>query len=186
MRTRLELFLKSGEYRRLRLKTFFEWLLGMVLTPYYYISAVIKAQKFKMEHPSRWEQYLWMKEMEQKNERADKLYQIAYNKIQFTGAVMLMSIMMLEYIADYVMEENANDGRCHKKPLDRIQSDFEEHKKEACESMNKLQELCGDFPSEFFVMVESSNYDSYTDMDQVKNFTEILQSFVQDAGLMEE
>ncbi len=178
MRANFELFLRSSEYRKICLRMIFDRLLSIILIPYFYVSAVIKTQKFKREHPSRWEQYLREKELEENSEKAKRLYQIAYNKIQFTGAITMMSLVMIQYIADYEMDDEGENR--FRKPIEKLNKEFTSYKRQACRHMYKLQKLCGDFPLEVFAIVEYSSYDTYSDFESAKDFTDRVQSFVKD------
>lgn len=163
--TKIKLFLKSQDYRKLTVKYFFAKLIHFVKLPFMYLAAFYKVYKLQ-KNPDRWEQHVAFRSIVNDNEQRERNKNKVIVLMNFTGAISRVNITMLAY-GDNLQRDDATEEQ-----FQELRAEFDNEKSEILEHMHKLEEMEEEIPEELKQMILETKVDEFLDFEDYELYTE--------------
>ena len=143
-----------------------------IKTPFLYIKAVYKVIKIYIDNPNSWDRYLKLKEIEHNNKIKQERQETAILHINFIGEVFKFARCPLIYCS----YSDAND--ITEDDYKTLQDEFNVTKENIKNQIRELEKRNVVISSEFKTIVESTDINSFTDLNEFQEFYQRLKSLL--------
>ena len=164
--TKLRLLFKSRDFRKMffrYIKTTIEY---CVKKPFRYIKAIYDAIKIHIDYPNRWDRYVKIKEIENKNEKEKSKQAKAIAYTNFIGAIFRYDISLLAY-CNYINKDDVTDEN-----YESLYVEFNQIKDDLKKYVSELEKMGVVIPNELKDIIEDTTIDKFDDFDEYKIFSD--------------
>ncbi len=162
---KLYLFFKSRDYRKMYLSYIRTSIINWFKEPFIYVKTVYDMIKLHIDYPNSWDRYVKLKEIEHNTEIEQRRQAKALAYTHFIGAIFRFDICLLSYCS----YSSSNDVT--KANYETLYAQFDKTREEFKTYVKELEEMDVVIPYELKTIVETTNIDRFTDLNEYKKFS---------------
>lgn len=173
--TKIKLFFKFREYRKLTVNYFFGKLIHFAKLPFMYPVAVYKVYKLKKRYPDRWERHVAFRNIVNENERKEQNQNKVIAWMSLTGAISRLKIIILAY--GYCLQrDDATEEQ-----FQELRMKLDSEKSETLKHMQAWEEMGEVIPKELKQMILETRVDAFVKFEDyalhAEKMNELLKNF---------
>lgn len=164
--TKLRLFFLSRECRKMFFRYIKATIEYCVKKPFMYVKAIYDTIRLYIDYPNRWDRYVKIKEIENKNEKeiSNQAKAIAYTN--FIGAIFSFKILLLAY-CNYINRDDVTDEN-----YETLYAKFNQIKDDLKKYVSELEKMGVVIPNELKAIIEDTTVDKFDNFDEYKIFSD--------------
>lgn len=164
--TKLRLFFKSREYRKMFFRYIKATIEYCVKEPFIYVKAIYDTIRLHIDYPNGWDRYVKIREIENKTEKEKEKQAKTIAYTNFIGAIFRFDISLLAYCS-YINRDDVTDEN-----YETLYAEFNQIKDDLKKYVSELEKMGVVIPNELKAIIEDTTVDKFEDLDEYKIFSD--------------